>query len=357
MSDPLAVRFAVQSELLGHGEEFDSESRRCFDHYNDSALFELFHLTRPCLEFVVDMMRVCMKKKMQLSPLSLDAMILVTLNFYARGFHSSSILKRFDLNTDCEDIVLSVSDVVAGLSEQFISFPQTHKAKVGIAHMVEDFCGIPNTLGLLIPAHFRLTDGARELCVNSMGYTSVVSQMICDLDGNILSVEQCCAGSTRERDLWGTSLTGREIEEELYGRYWVVGGECYNLSKRVLTPVTGPKTDSQRNYNVAHAKLYKVAQNMLRCLKWRFRCLTQLGFAQHKLTKIIKVCCVLHNIAKKFSVPMPHGMDKFQDPQPNNLCGEWTDICPDALRARHELIEYNFSVVKGQGEEEFDFHD
>ncbi|XP_061613387.1 putative nuclease HARBI1 [Phyllopteryx taeniolatus] len=352
MSDPLPVWFAVQAELLGHDEELDSQSSRsCFDCYDDATLFELFHLTRACVEFVADIVRVRMKKFL-LTSLSLDAMIMVTLNFYARGSHSAALMKRFNLKTDCEDIVFTVSEVVAGMSDQFISFPQTRKAKIDMAHMVEDFCGIPDVLGLLAPAHFKISQGEFELCVNSLGYASVVSQMICDLDGNILSVEQCCAGGTCEQDLWATSFRGREIEEQLYGQYWVIGGEGYDLSKRVLTPVSEPKDEAQRNFNAAHAKIHEVTRHTLRSLKWRFRCLTHLGFAQHKLTNVIKACCVLHNIAKKFSVSLPYGEEMFVDTQPSNPRTGSAEICPNALKARQELIDYHFTVIPTQEEPE-----
>ncbi|XP_061765343.1 putative nuclease HARBI1 [Nerophis ophidion] len=361
MSDALPVWFAVQAELLGHEEEVDSQSKSCFACYDDDTLFEMFHLTRACIEFVADIVRVRMKQYM-LTPSSVDIMIMITLNFFALGASAVSLLRRFDLKTDCRQIVWTVSEVVAGMSDQFISFPQTRKAKVDIAHMAEEFCGIPDVLGVLAPTHFHIrtsthdknwSELVRQQYVNALGYKSVVSQMICDLDGNILSVEKCCVGSTSDQDLWCTSFRGREIEDELYGQYWVIGGEGYHLSKRVLTPVSDPKSDAQIRFNEAHAKLHCVTRTTLRSLKWRFRCLTKLGFTLDKLTNVVKACCVLHNIAKKFSVPLPPGEEKFEDPQPRNPCqGSAAVINPDGLRARQELIESSFSTVPGQGEPE-----
>ncbi|XP_061160509.1 putative nuclease HARBI1 isoform X2 [Syngnathus typhle] len=322
MSDPLPMWFAVQAELLDADEEVESQCRSCFDCYDDASLFKLFHLTRACIEFVADIVRV-RNKKFLFTPVSLDAMIMITLNFYAHGSYSTALKKRFNVQSDCcDDIVFTVSEVVAGLSDQFISFPQTRKAKIDMSQMVADSCGIPDVLGLLAPAHFRIAEGALGLYVNSLGYPSVVCQMICDLDGNILSVEQCRAGGTHEQDLWGTSFRGREIEEELYGQYWIIGGEGYDLSKRVLTPVAEPRDEPQRNFNAAHAKIH-----------------------EHRLTDIIKACCVLHNIAKKFSVPLPHAMERFVDPQPRNARTESAGIRPDVLSARQELIDNNFTVL------------
>nr|XP_057917991.1 putative nuclease HARBI1 [Doryrhamphus excisus] len=361
MSDALPVWFAVQAELLGHEEELDSQSRSCFACYDDDTLFEMFHLTRPCIEFIADIIRVRMKKYM-LSPLTVDTMIMVTLNYYAHGSTTIALVKRFNLKTDCQSIVCTVSEVVASMSDQFISFPQTRRAKVDIAHMVEEFCGIPDVLGILAPTHFKIRSSpsdkntlafTRQQFVNTLGYKSVVSQIICDLDGNILSVEKCCVGSTCEQDLWRTSFRGREIEEELYGQYWVIGGEGYNLSKRLLTPVSDPEGDAQFRFNEAHAKIHNVTQTKLRSLKWRFRCLTQLSFALDKLTNVVKACCVLHNIAKKFSVPLPIGDDKFEDRQPSNPCpGLAAALSSDGLRARQELIDSSFNTPPHQEEPE-----
>ncbi|KAI9536675.1 hypothetical protein NQZ68_031750 [Dissostichus eleginoides] len=49
-----------------------------------------------------------------------------------------------------------------------------------------------------------------------LGLTSVSSQLICDSDGNILSVEKCCVGSMYEEDMWYSSIKGKEMEEEKF---------------------------------------------------------------------------------------------------------------------------------------------
>lgn len=101
-------------------------------------------------------------------------------------------------------------------------------------------------------------------------------QIICDSNGNILSVEKCCVGSTFEQDLWNPSFKGREMEDELHGHYWVIGGSGYNLSKHVLTPVLEPANEKESRFNQAHAKIYNVMRTTLGSTKRRFRCLMQL---------------------------------------------------------------------------------
>lgn len=230
MAFAMPVWLAVQDELLKHGEA-EEGPRSCFDDFDDETLFQMFHLTRPCMEFITDAVGIRMKKdNLKDLVLPVDSMVMVALNYYAHGVSSADILKRFGLSQiDClTAIVGTVSGVIAGLSDQFISFPLTTKTRIKVAAKIKKLCGIPGVLGVVAPAHFRTRvspyekDAFRSF-VNAQGYTSVVSQIICDNDGNILSAEKCCVGSTYEQDMWDSSTMGREMEEELHGPFWVVG--------------------------------------------------------------------------------------------------------------------------------------
>ncbi|XP_023267053.1 putative nuclease HARBI1 [Seriola lalandi dorsalis] len=356
MAFALPVWLAVQEELLGHGAA-DHEPPSCFDDFDDEALFQMFHLTRSCIAFITDAIRIRMKTVVMDNPeLPVDAMVMVALNYYAHGVSSSAVLQRLGLSeTDYAVVVIStVSDVIAGMSDQFISFPLTRDARANVAFKIEKICGIPNVLGVLAPAHFRIRTSPYERStfrafVNSLSYTSVVSQIMCDSDGNILSVEHCCVGSTFEQEMWESSFKGREMENELHGPYWVVGGKGYHLSKHVLTPVSEPANDKEGRFNEAHTKIHNVMRATLGSLRRRFRCLMQLGFAQetslNKKSNIIKACCVLHNIAKKFSVPPPPAAGKIEPLHPGKQQSTPVEVNPEALKARQKLIDVNFSLV------------
>ena len=230
MAFALPVWLAVQEELLRHGEA-DYGNSSCFDDFDEEALFQMFHLTRPCIAFVTDAVRTRMRTAALDKPTpSVDTMVMVALNYYAHGVCAASVLHRLGLNqTESAAIIIStVSEVIAGMSDQFISFPLTRDAKANVAFQIERLCGIPDVLGVLAPAHFKIRASPYEKnsfrsFVNTLGYTSVVSQLICDSDGNILSVEKCCVGSTFEQEMWDSSFRGREMERELHGPYWVIG--------------------------------------------------------------------------------------------------------------------------------------
>lgn len=356
MAFALPVWLAVQDELLGHVAP-DCSPPSCFDDFDDDALFQMFHLTRPCIAFITDAVRIRMKNNNALkkSAMPVDATVMVSLNYFAHGVSSADVLQRVAPNqADSPAVISALSGVIAGLADQFISFPLIKDAKTNVALKIKKLCGIPNVLGVLAPAHFKIRASPYEKetfrsFVNTLGYTSVVSQIICDSDGNILSVEKCCVGSTFEQEMWESSFKGREMEEELHGPYWVIGGKGYQLSKHVLTPVPQPANDSETRFNDAHTKIHNVMRTTLGSMKRRFRCLMQLGFAQEgsldKKANIIKACSVLHNIAKKFSVPPPPVAGKIEPLHPGKQHSVPVDTNTEALQARQELIYRNFPVA------------
>eukprot|EP00064_Thunnus_orientalis_P005283 superscaffoldBa00000509_g5297 len=146
MAFALPVWLAVQEELLAHGGEVDSESPSCFDEFDDEALFQMFHLTRPSIVFITDSIRIRMKKVSLKKPaLPVDAMVMVTLNYYAHGVSSATIQQRLGLTqNDCLAIICTVSGVIAGMADQFISFPLTRAARTSVAFKIEKLCGIPD---------------------------------------------------------------------------------------------------------------------------------------------------------------------------------------------------------------------
>ncbi|XP_076008090.1 putative nuclease HARBI1 [Genypterus blacodes] len=350
MAFALPVWIAVQDELLGHGA--DGESPNCFDSFDDETLFEMFHLTRTCVAFVADTVRLHMRKRR--TNLSVEDMVMVTLDYYAQGLSSAAVQNRVSLSlAESFGAICAVTEVIADMADRFISFPETLDARASVATDVEKFCGIPKVLGVLAPGHFRVRTstsekGSYKNFLNSLGYTSVQTQIICDCEGNILSAAGCWAGSTSEMKIWESSAKGKEMEEGVNGSYWLIGGEGYCLSKAVLSPVVHPTSVKEIRFNQAHEKILDIMRTTLASMMSRFRCLMQLGFAEEssldKKGNIIKACCVLHNIAKKFSVPLP---PESGEVEPLHLVmqyqGEAGESNLEALKARHELIDSSFS--------------
>lgn len=305
-----AVWFAVQDHL---SDDMSESTRNVFDDFDDKALFEKFHLTRPCINFIMDCIRLAVKKHTyKIKPELLNIAVMVALDYYANGILSLAIHEKVGIKFhDTPEVISIVSKILTDMLDQFITFPISRDDRYNVAHKIEMMCGIPQVLGVLACAHFKVKtsskDSRRVPFQNGLGYTSVMAQVICDCNGNFMSVDRCCVGSTSAQTIWESSVKGEEIEREYHGSYWLIGGKGYNLSKHVLTSVSIPGEIPDCRFNEAHAKIHSVIQYTLNSLKLRFKCLMQLGAAQQdcldKQADIIMACCVLHNIAIKFSVP------------------------------------------------------
>ncbi|CAL9699036.1 unnamed protein product [Knipowitschia caucasica] len=349
MAVPLPMLLAAYDAIIDSDEDMSS----CFDDFEDDSLFNLFHLSRPCLMFIADSVRARIGNIRSKYPqFSVDELVMVTLNYYAHGISSTSLLTKLGLtHTQCPAIISLVSETLSGMTDKFVSFPETPEAKATVASTIERLCGIPEVLGIVAVPHFRVRvspydkDDYRAF-FGPPGYTAVACQIICDSDGNVLCVDQCGVGSLSELDLWESSAKGRQIEAGEYGPYWFIAGKGHRQSKHVLTCLASPSSESEVRFNEAHAKILGLMWTTLSCLTTRFKVLQQLGFAKENCldpkANIIRACCVLHNIAKKFSVPPL--LSGFEPVYPEKPHSGLTEVNNEALTARQELIQRVFSA-------------
>ncbi|XP_066539932.1 putative nuclease HARBI1 [Hoplias malabaricus] len=293
------------------------ESKGCLECFDDYFLSQCFHLSRPCLTFLLDFIKTRLKKNV-FNPVSdstsTESIILATLFFYAHGFLPSKITAKLGLNhTFAGEAVNTTSKILSELSSSFITFPASYNDRMGVAQGFKNISGIPNVVGVLGCFHVKVTPPPSELSLflNTLGYPSVTVQMVSDVDGNLLSVEQCYPGGTREQYVWERSTICQEFVSFRHGQTWVIGGRGLPPGRHVLTPVERSqlKTSAARRFNITHSRVMTYNQHVFGCLKARFQCLNDLGTVQadalESVACIIKACCVLHNISKKFSVPLP----------------------------------------------------
>lgn len=123
----------------------------------------------------------------------------------------------------------------------------------------------------------------------------------------------------------------------------------------VLTPVEAfrVKSNAALRFNKAHAQLHGRAQQVFGSLKSRFQCLRDIGPIQSPelVACTIKACCVLHNICKKFSVPLPldFSTEPLHPPSEvvNILAEQPFDYMEDT---KEEMIEMFFNIAEDGNE-------
>ncbi|KAF4075907.1 hypothetical protein AMELA_G00224310 [Ameiurus melas] len=345
-------------------DKLSHESISRLDIFDDYFLSQCFHFTRQCLTFIVDCIKARMKKDVfrpSSDANSIEAMTLAALYFYAHGFLPRKITAALGLeHASANDAVNTVSKVLEDMCTDFITFPGTYDDRTGVALGFKYISGIPNVVGVLGWLHVHVSPSPAEesLFLNTRGYHSVMVQIISDVDGNLLSVEQCCPGGTQEEAVWESSDICQEFNRLQHGQTWVLGGKGLCKAKHVLSPVESSriKTNAARRFNTAHSQVWKSTQHVLGCLKTRFRCLHNLGAVLvdnlKPVARTITACCVLHNISKKFSVPLPSKLVlEHLHPDPEMKQGEQEDFV-DTEEAIEDMIEMCFGNSGDEEEQE-----
>lgn len=210
-------------------DQHNHESISRLDVFDDYFLSQCFHLTRQCLTFIVDCIKARMKKDVfrpSSDATSIEAMTLAALYFYAHGFLPRKITDALGLeHVSASDAVNTVSKVLEDMCPDFITFPSTYDDRMGVAQGFKYISGIPNLVGVLGWLHVHVNPSLAEegLFFNTRGYHSVMMQIISDVDGNLLSVEQCCPGGTKEQAVWESSDICQEFNRLQHGQTWVLG--------------------------------------------------------------------------------------------------------------------------------------
>lgn len=134
------------------------------------------------------------------------------------------------------------------------------------------------------------------------------------------------------------------------------GGRGLFGGGHVLSPIidTHIKTKAIKRFNKAHAQVHGRVQEVFGALKTRFQCLRDIGSFQtlKSVAYTIKACCVLHNISKKFSVPLP--CDCILEPlhPPSSVVTSATELPYDYMEVtKNEMIEMFF----GHGDDDDDW--
>ncbi|KAF7691850.1 putative nuclease HARBI1 [Silurus meridionalis] len=343
-------------------ERLSHESPSRLDLFDDHFLSQCFHFTRQCLTFIVDCVKARMKKDVfrpSSDAASVEAMTLATLYFYAHGFLPKKITDALGLeHANASDAVNTVSKVLEDMRSDFITFPATYDDRMGVAQGFKRLSGIPDVVGLLGFLHVNVTPSPAEesLFLTTRGDHSVMVQIISDVDGNLLSVQQCCPGGTHEQVVWESSDICQEFNRLQHGQTWVLGGKGLCKAKHVLSPVESARTNAARRFNTAHSLVWKSTQHILGSLKTRFQCLHSLGTVLvdnlEPVARIITACCVLHNISKKFSVPLPSKLVLEQlHPHPEIRKKEQKTFC-EIEEATEDMIEMCFGNSGDQEEQE-----
>ncbi|XP_059608187.1 putative nuclease HARBI1 [Phlebotomus argentipes] len=138
---------------------------------------------------------------------------------------------------------------------------------------------------------------------------------ICDADLRILNLNASSGGSERDNLIFYASDVNSALREkyaEGERNNWLLASDAYHHFPWLMTPVTNPQSVPENSYNRAHRKCQLDAVKCIGVVKSRFRCLSRqrskqktLMYSPEATGKLIKACCVLHNVMIQHDYVLP----------------------------------------------------
>ena len=285
-------------------------------NYRDYDFFERYRLTKEYFNDFLDIIREDLEPQNG-KGLSPDLQFSVALRFFAEGGYMKPIgdlhgISRFS----AARCIHRVSRVIGCHEVEFIEWSfnddrlQELKKNFYDYSSVEDrHIRMPGVLGAIDGTHIRIATPVKNesIFVNRKNYHSINTQLVCDSNLRILSVNCKWPGSTHDAFILRNSDVWDVFEEnENPPKGWLLGDQGYMLKPWLLTPINTPNTPAENQYNRAHKRARCVIERCNGVLKARFRCLGGiLQFSPRKSKQIIKACVCLHNFAISRNTTLP----------------------------------------------------
>lgn len=299
--------------------------------------------------------------------------VLSTLGVLATGTFQREIGDRSGISQlSMSRIMPAVLDAIISLNPNYIQFPYQNEQQAEVKRGFYAIAGFPNIIGAIDCTHVAIkAPSINEFSyVNRKGFHSVNVQIICDAHLALINVIARWPGGTHDSFIVQNSSVGLRLHRGAVEDGWLIG-ECYpfrpnfielncnvitevsvikiyllNAGDRgyplkpwLMTPLTNPTTQQERNYNRAHARTRAIVERTIGLLKGRWLCLSGTGgtlqYRPEKVCDIIMACSVLHNLAIKHGIPLqeplrPDGpMPDAEHPPPNAA----------AIQARARIIQ------------------
>lgn len=217
---------------------------------------------------------------------------------------------------------------LSGLFKEWITFPSNFGELNDIRLNFMKKYRFPGCVGCIDCTHVAIfppinldPNYPEHIYVNRKGWHSINVQLICDADKMIRSVNARYPGSTGDSFIWN-NCNVRPILESIYERYpnsyYLLGDSGYPLRPWLLKPLeVDPVNRWEENYNKFHKSTRTIIEHVNGILKMRFRCLLKyrsLHYDPETASKIINVCCALHNMCVKRGLPDVEPKSSLDDP-------------------------------------------
>ncbi|XP_058130514.1 uncharacterized protein LOC131272701 isoform X2 [Anopheles coustani] len=269
-------------------------------NYNDEEFLRQFRMGRDMVEMLCQHLeKTYAYKKLKghggYEAISAQTHVLAFLWFL--GHKKSSyreVADRFELSVSClHDVIWRVCDTVLAMKAVVIVQPDEERKAASASHFAEVY-SIPGVIGCIGGMQIKIDkpiENADRYLLRK-GYYSMQLQAIVDEQLHFVDIFVEYPGEPE-------MLAG--VKELCSDQYRLLGGNEYPCLPQMLVPYRTdgiPLTEPQELFNEQLRKAQDTCITVFQRLKQRFRQLHHLkGRQLSRVVKLIKVCCILHNLS------------------------------------------------------------
>ncbi|XP_013137659.1 PREDICTED: putative nuclease HARBI1 isoform X2 [Papilio polytes] len=276
---------------------------------SDDEFMQIFHLKRNIVKELIEELRPLIPNPRRSDGVPLTAKILITLAFYASGSIQTLVSKSPVHNVSQATVSRAVKQVTEAFDQiyhKYVKWPTQRSERLLIKAKFCNKFKIPGVLGCIDGTHVAILKPSynSQLYNNVKGSQSINVMIVCDSDLNILCTNSSSPGSTHDSIVWENNILCKELNQ-LHDE-----GDCaYPLRRTMMTPILNTREGTPEHaYYLLHAAAHSTIERCISDLKSRFRCLLlarSLHYSPAVASKIVKACCILHNIANEANSPVP----------------------------------------------------
>ncbi|XP_050332963.1 putative nuclease HARBI1 [Bactrocera neohumeralis] len=212
---------------------------------------------------------------------------------------------------------------------------------------------VPNIIGSADCTHIpikRPTVEVRHLYQNKKGSFSINTLMICDANLVVRYVDARTPGKNDDEFVWlqsGANAYLKSLYDAGKRNFWIIGDSNLPLQPYLMTPYHNPTETYETIYNEKLLKAQKFIEKCFNTIKNRFRCIADgkaVYYLPEKATKIINVCCAIHNACIFYKDNLEFGKTIAMNLK-NDNCYSSTEFESD-IHATEETLKIRKKLAK-----------
>ena len=236
---------------------------------------------------------------------------------------------------------------------KYMPFPQTQADWLKVADQFQSKWQFPHCIGALDGKHVVITapNKSGSLYYNYKGTFSIVLMALVDSNYKFLYIDVGGYGKNSDGGIFSNCSLGKGLNRERLNipdpkvlpdapdlgpvPYCFVADEAFPLKTNIMRPFPGRNTDKvQDTFNYRLSRARRVVENAFGILSSRWRIFhSKIGTKPDVTVKIVKACCILHNMVQDETQPdiARHDITVSQN-------GSSDDDAP--VRVREQLMQY-----------------